>query len=127
MGGVYALAIFSSSTVVAIRLEEVQSEVYFSLYLFRARANAISSAELAFEGACDGGRVLAGLGFDHNVSVRWFPKNSGRDTAVILTCQMDIEIGNGFVLILILSRELDTRADLIEAIVELNSRVCDLG
>ena len=39
---------------------------------------------------------------------------------------MDIKKGNGFVH-LILSRELDTRVDLIETIVKLGGRVCDLG
>ena len=60
--------------------------------------------------------------FNSDICVGWFAIDARGDGAVVLTCEEDVEEGDGLAHFL-LSRELDTRMDRVETLIECNHGV----
>jgi hypothetical protein len=70
--------------VVAIVFVHVQNKLDFSLGLLRRCTEAVGPTKLTFEGGNKGPRVVAGVGLQNDVGVRWFLEDLGGDAIVII-------------------------------------------
>ena len=62
---------------------EVKDKLYLFFCLFQRGAESVAAAELALERGSGRPRVLAGLGFEANVSVRGFSVDLGGHSTVL--------------------------------------------
>ena len=82
----------------------------------------MTTAELSLEGTRGGFWVLARIGFNTNVSIRGFSKDTSGERAIVLSFNQDIE--KGYCLILFLfPGKLNPFMDGIKALVEFLCRV----
>ena len=101
----------------AIVFEDIEEEVYFSLYLFLGGAQAIYAAHLSFESGNVDGRVVTGVRLEYDVGVCWFSIYLCCKFAIFLTVRQYIQKGN-FTIFLRFSCEANTGMDAVEALVE---------
>ena len=70
-------------TVMAVVNKEISDESDLFLEVCVCGADAVGAAELRFEGGNCSVRVLARVGFNCYVSVRWFPVDGGGNLAIV--------------------------------------------